>query len=218
MTNLFYVSSKDGGARYSRRRSSIVRLSSELNDPAPRRKSFAAHYLRPFRYGETRINGGFYTDGSSRPGVATAVLHQGKELSYNNINDTDAAFELASEFDPANGPVCAIIKHANPCGVARGDSVKSAYTSAFDCDRTSAFGGIVALNTELDADTAALITDICTEVVIALSHAGRDCTFCQKAQFTPFDDGKNGESRSAVNQHSTGFRRVSFAGQRCDNT
>ena len=145
-------------------------FASELNDPAPRRKSFAGTLSQALRYGENpHQSAAFYTDGSSRPGVATAVLHQGKELSYNNINDTDAAFELASEFDPANGPVCAIIKHANPCGVARGDSVKSAYTSAFDCDRTSAFGGIVALNTELDADTAALITDIFTEVVIAPS-------------------------------------------------
>ena len=108
-------------------------FASELNDPAPLRKSFAGTLSQTLRYGENpHQSAAFYTDGSSRPGVATAVLHQGKELSYNNINDTDAAFELASEFDPANGPVCAIIKHANPCGVARGDSVKSAYTSAFD--------------------------------------------------------------------------------------
>ena len=145
-------------------------MASVIGEETPRRRTVAGTLAQSLRYGENpHQSAAFYTDGSSRPGVATAVLHQGKELSYNNINDTDAAFELASEFDPANGPVCAIIKHANPCGVARGDSVKSAYTSAFDCDRTSAFGGIVALNTELDADTAALITDIFTEVVIAPS-------------------------------------------------
>lgn len=134
----------------------------------PRRRAFAGTLAQSLRYGENpHQNAAFYTDGSIRPGVATAVQHQGKELSYNNINDTDAAFELVSEFDPANGPACAIIKHANPCGVARGDSLKDAYRRAFDCDRTSAFGGIVALNTPLDAETAEEIANIFTEVVIA---------------------------------------------------
>jgi phosphoribosylaminoimidazolecarboxamide formyltransferase/IMP cyclohydrolase len=95
------------------------------------------------------------------------VQHQGKDLSYNNINDTDAAFELVAEFAPADGPACAIIKHANPCGVARGDTLEAAYRAAFDCDRVSAFGGIVALNHKLDAATADAITEIMTEVVIA---------------------------------------------------
>ena len=145
-------------------------FASELNDMAPRRKSFAGTLSQTLRYGENPHQSAvFYKDGTDRAGVATATLHQGKELSYNNINDTDAAFELASEFDPAQGPVCAIIKHANPCGVARGDSAQSAYKAAFDCDRTSAFGGIVALNAELDAQTAAKITEIFTEVVIAPS-------------------------------------------------
>ena len=99
--------------------------------------------------------------------MATAVQHQGKELSYNNINDTDAAFELVAEFDPANGPAVAINKHANPSGVARGATLLEAYQKAFDCDRTSAFGGIVALNQPLDAETASAITEIFTEVVIA---------------------------------------------------
>jgi len=109
----------------------------------------------------------FYTDGTERLGVATAVQHQGKELSYNNINDTDAAFELVAEFDPADGPACAIIKHANPCGVARGATLLEAYRAAFDCDRTSAFGGIVAFNQELDEVTAKEMAGIFTEVVIA---------------------------------------------------
>ncbi len=120
------------------------------------------------RYGENpHQDAAFYLDGSGRPGVATATQHQGKELSYNNINDTDAAFELVAEFAPADGPACAIIKHANPCGVARGATLLEAYQKAFDCDRTSAFGGIVALNQPLDAATAEEIVKIFTEVVIA---------------------------------------------------
>jgi phosphoribosylaminoimidazolecarboxamide formyltransferase/IMP cyclohydrolase len=99
--------------------------------------------------------------------VATARQWQGKELSYNNINDTDAAFELVAEFDPAAGPACVIVKHANPCGVARGDSLREAYLRAHDCDQTSAFGGIVALNQPLDGATAEEIARIFTEVVIA---------------------------------------------------
>ncbi|QJF49938.1 bifunctional phosphoribosylaminoimidazolecarboxamide formyltransferase/IMP cyclohydrolase [Roseobacter ponti] len=136
--------------------------------PTPRRRAFAGTLAQELRYGENpHQQASFYRDGSARPGVATAKQHQGKELSYNNINDTDAAFELVSSFDPADGPACAIIKHANPCGVARGATLKEAYTRAFDCDRTSAFGGIIALNQPLDADTAAEIAGIFTEVVIA---------------------------------------------------
>ena len=134
----------------------------------PRRRSFGGTLAQTLRYGENpHQQAAFYTDGTARPGVATAQQHQGKELSYNNINDTDAAFELVSEFDPANGPACAIIKHANPCGVATGDSMVDAYTRAFDCDRTSAFGGIIALNQTLDGPTAEAISVIFTEVVIA---------------------------------------------------
>ena len=99
--------------------------------------------------------------------MATARQWQGKELSYNNINDTDAAFELVAEFPPSEGPAVAIIKHANPCGVARGATLAEAYGRAYDCDRTSAFGGIVALNQPLDAATAEEIAGIFTEVVIA---------------------------------------------------
>ncbi len=145
-------------------------FSSEVHDMAPRRKSFAGTLSQTLRYGENpHQSAAFYTDGTDRVGVATATLLQGKELSYNNINDMDAAFELVSEFDAAQGPVCAIVKHTNPCGVARGVSAQSAYKAAFDCDRTSAFGGIIALNAALDAPAAAQITDIFTEVVIAPS-------------------------------------------------
>jgi phosphoribosylaminoimidazolecarboxamide formyltransferase/IMP cyclohydrolase len=143
-------------------------MASAIGEETPRRRVFAGTYVQGLRYGENSHQGAaFYSDGSGRPGVAAAQQHQGKELSYNNINDTDAAFELVSEFLPKDGPVCAIIKHANPCGVARGATLEEAYSKAFDCDRTSAFGGIIALNQPLDGATAEKITEIFTEVVIA---------------------------------------------------
>lgn len=143
-------------------------MAGAIGNDTPRRRAVAGEIAQTLRYGENpHQKAAFYRDGSARPGVATALQHQGKELSYNNINDTDAAFELVAEFDPKDGPVCAIIKHANPCGVARGATLEEAYQKAFDCDRTSAFGGIVALNVPLDADTAKKITEIFTEVVIA---------------------------------------------------
>ncbi|MCE8439013.1 bifunctional phosphoribosylaminoimidazolecarboxamide formyltransferase/IMP cyclohydrolase [Rhodovulum sulfidophilum] len=143
-------------------------MAKALGDAQPRRRVFAGALAQGLRYGENpHQQAAFYIDGSERPGIATAKQWQGKELSYNNINDTDAAFELVSEFLPANGPACAIIKHANPCGVARGETLEQAYRRAFDCDRTSAFGGIVALNMKLDEPTAKAISEIFTEVVIA---------------------------------------------------
>ncbi|MDO5612646.1 MAG: bifunctional phosphoribosylaminoimidazolecarboxamide formyltransferase/IMP cyclohydrolase [Paracoccus sp. (in: a-proteobacteria)] len=143
-------------------------MAGAIGEATPRRRAFAGTLAQGLRYGENpHQTAAFYTTGEPRPGVATARQWQGKELSYNNINDTDAAFELVAEFDPANGPACAIIKHANPCGVALGDTAAQAYARAFDCDRTSAFGGIIALNQPLDADTARAITEIFTEVVIA---------------------------------------------------
>ena len=158
-------------------------MAGAIGQETPRRRAFAGTLAQGLRYGENPHQAAaFYTDGTSRPGVATAKQWQGKELSYNNINDTDAAFELVAEFDPAQGPAVAIIKHANPCGVARGDSAADAYRRAFDCDRTSAFGGIIALNTELDGDTARAITEIFTEVVIApsASDEGRDIFAAKK--------------------------------------
>ena len=140
----------------------------ELGDEAPRRRAFAGELVQTMRYGENpHQKAAFYRFANPRIGVATARQLQGKELSYNNINDTDAAFELIAEFDPAKGPACAIIKHANPCGVATGGSLSEAYERALACDPTSAFGGIVALNTRLDAATAAKVLEIFTEVVIA---------------------------------------------------
>ncbi|KAJ57521.1 phosphoribosylaminoimidazolecarboxamide formyltransferase [Actibacterium mucosum KCTC 23349] len=157
-------------------------MAGATEQPAPRRRAFAGTLAQTLRYGENPHQvASFYTDGSNRPGVATAKQWQGKELSYNNINDTDAAFELVAEFG-TDAPACAIIKHANPCGVAEGDSLLSAYKSAFDCDRTSAFGGIVALNQPLDVDTAKAITEILTEVVIApgASDAAREVFAAKK--------------------------------------
>lgn len=142
-------------------------MAGEIKEKAPRNRSVAGKLAQTLRYGENpHQQAAFYTDGSKREGVATARQWQGKELSYNNINDTDAAFELVAEFAGA-GPACAIIKHANPCGVGQGGSLKDAYLRAYHCDQTSAFGGIVALNQPLDAETAEEIVKIFTEVVIA---------------------------------------------------
>ncbi|MFK7940106.1 MAG: bifunctional phosphoribosylaminoimidazolecarboxamide formyltransferase/IMP cyclohydrolase [Roseovarius sp.] len=143
-------------------------MADALKETTPRRRAVAGTLAQSLRYGENpHQQAAFYTDGSARPGVATARQLQGKELSYNNINDTDAAFELVSEFDASAGPAVAIIKHANPCGVAQGATLVDAYKAAFDCDRTSAFGGIIALNQPLDGATAEEISGIFTEVVIA---------------------------------------------------
>jgi phosphoribosylaminoimidazolecarboxamide formyltransferase/IMP cyclohydrolase len=117
------------------------------------------------RYGENpHQRAAFYVTGEAAPGVATATQVQGKALSYNNIADADAAFELACEFAE---PAVAIIKHANPCGVAIGDQLADAYARALACDPTSAYGGIVALNRPLDRAVAEQIASVFTEVVIA---------------------------------------------------
>jgi phosphoribosylaminoimidazolecarboxamide formyltransferase/IMP cyclohydrolase len=139
-----------------------------LGEIAPARRSFAGQLASTLRYGENpHQHAAFYHDGSKRPGVATARQVQGKDLSYNNINDTDAAFELVAEFDPARAAAVAIIKHANPCGVAEGGTIAEAYARALACDPVSAFGGIVALNRRLDAASAAEIVKVFTEVIIA---------------------------------------------------
>ena len=120
------------------------------------------------RYGENphQTAALYVPAGPHSRGIAQAEQVQGKELSYNNYNDADAALELVSEFAAA-GPSCVIVKHANPCGVATGASLLDAYQAALDCDPVSAFGGIVAVNEPLTAETAEAITAIFTEVVIA---------------------------------------------------
>jgi phosphoribosylaminoimidazolecarboxamide formyltransferase/IMP cyclohydrolase len=143
-------------------------MAAHAGQATPRRRAFAGTLAQTLRYGENpHQSAAFYRDGSDRPGVATATQLQGKELSYNNINDTDAAFECVAEFDPAEGPACVIVKHANPCGVAQGASPAEAWARALACDPVSAFGGIVALNQPLDEETAAEIAKIFAEVVIA---------------------------------------------------
>jgi len=143
-------------------------FASELEVTAPQRRAFAGTLRESLRYGENpHQHAAFYVTGDPRPGVASARQLQGKALSYNNINDTDAAFELVGEFDPADGPAVAIIKHANPCGVAKGASLAEAYRAALACDSTSAFGGIIALNQKLDLETTEEIAKIFTEVIIA---------------------------------------------------
>ena len=138
------------------------------HEPAPFR-TFGGSLAQGLRYGENPHQSAaiYRAPGIARAGVASARQFQGKALSYNNFNDTDAAYECVAEFDPARVAAVAIIKHANPCGVAEGASLIEAYARALACDPTSAFGGIVALNRTLDAATAREIVAIFTEVIIA---------------------------------------------------
>ena len=140
-------------------------FAAQLGEEFPRWLSFGGTLKQTLRYGENpHQSAALYVTGDTRVGVASALQVQGKELSYNNINDTDAAYELVAEFE---GPACAIIQHANPCGVALGTDCLDAYTKALVCDPVSAFGGIIALNRPIDGRTAAKITELFTEVVIA---------------------------------------------------
>ncbi len=140
-------------------------FSQQCGESFPSRAVFAGVRRQVLRYGENpHQQAAFYTNSESRPGMATAEQIQGKELSFNNLNDTDAAFECVSEFSDT---ACAIIKHANPCGVASGASLKEAYLKALACDPVSAFGGIIALNRKLDGDTAEEIAKLFAEVIIA---------------------------------------------------
>ena len=143
-------------------------FANELGDSAPDYRAMGGSLLEKMRYGENPHQAaGFYKTPEQRFGVSTARQVQGKTLSYNNVNDTDAAFECVAEFDPSRTAAVAIIKHANPCGVAEGTSLLEAYEKALRCDPVSAFGGIVALNRKLDAAAAAEIVKIFTEVIIA---------------------------------------------------
>jgi phosphoribosylaminoimidazolecarboxamide formyltransferase/IMP cyclohydrolase len=132
----------------------------------PRQISFTGNLKQTLRYGENphQTASLYLTEGEIRPGVARADMLQGKELSYNNINDTDAAFECVAEF---SDPAVVIVKHANPCGVATGTDIAQAYDRAFACDTVSAFGGIIALNRTLTAKAAEKIMAIFSEVIIA---------------------------------------------------
>ncbi len=140
-------------------------FAAERGDQFPQRLSLSGVRAELLRYGENPHQAAaFYTDGSNRPGIATARQIQGKALSYNNLNDTDAAFEAVAEFEQ---PTVVIVKHANPCGVASAVSIEAAWDLALRCDPVSAFGGIVALNRILDEAAASRIAAIFTEVIVA---------------------------------------------------
>ena len=146
-------------------------LAREIDEPAPKWRAFGGVLHQSFgalRYGENpHQRAALYLTAETRPGVATARQVQGKELSYNNINDTDAAYELVAEFDPTECAAAAIIKHANPCGVGLGATLIEAYEKALACDPVSAFGGVIALNRRLDAASARKIVEMFAEVIIA---------------------------------------------------
>ncbi|NWG90881.1 MAG: bifunctional phosphoribosylaminoimidazolecarboxamide formyltransferase/IMP cyclohydrolase [Parvularculaceae bacterium] len=138
-----------------------------IGETFPKRFAIAGTRVKTLRYGENPHQAAaFYASGSPRYGVATARQLQGKELSYNNLNDTDAAYELIAELG-AEKPTVAIIKHANPCGVASAATMGEAYDLALRCDPVSAFGGVIALNRRLDRVTAEKIAAIFSEVIIA---------------------------------------------------
>lgn len=136
----------------------------QRGDTFPARMTLAGTLRQTLRYGENpHQSAAFYVSGD-RLGIATATQVGGKELSYNNLNDTDAAFECVAEFEV---PTVAIIKHANPCGVASAETLAEAWDLALRCDPVSAFGGIVAVNRVLDTAAAEKIASIMTEVIIA---------------------------------------------------
>jgi len=167
----------------------------ETND-FPRRISFSGDLEETLRYGENpHQNAAIYLDGTNRPGVATATQIQGKSLSYNNLNDTDAAFELIADFE---APTIAIIKHANPCGVASADHLLDAYKAALRCDPVSAFGGIIAMNRPLTAEVATEIIKVFSEVIIAPSiEAGAIDILAQKTNLRVLTTGKMPQSNEA---------------------
>src|SRR6202050_5129076 len=143
-------------------------FAAEIKTEAPDFRAFGGRLIQALRYGENpHQTAAFYRTPHHPAGGPTARQLQGKELSYNNINDTDAAYECLAEFDAVRTAACVIVKHANPCGVAEGADLISAYRKALACDSTSAFGGIVALNRTRDAEAARAITEIFTEVIIA---------------------------------------------------
>ena len=130
----------------------------------PRRITVSGTLRQTLRYGENPHQAAAFYATGTRPGIATATQIQGKELSYNNLNDTDAAFECVAEFD---APTVVIVKHANPCGVASAASLAEAWDRALACDPVSAFGGIVAVNRTLDAAAAERILSTFSEVIVA---------------------------------------------------
>ena len=192
----------------------IGRWFSEQNDDTfPRRFSLSGTRVQSMRYGENpHQNAAFYATDDNRPGVATATQIQGKELSYNNLNDTDAAFELAAEFET---PAMAIIKHANPCGVALGDTLADAYAKALKCDPVSAFGGIIAVNRAMDVAAAEAMKDIFLEVVIAPEiTAGCAGNFGREEEPARIGNRRHAGSQRIGSDDQAAIRRVPAAGPR----
>jgi phosphoribosylaminoimidazolecarboxamide formyltransferase/IMP cyclohydrolase len=143
-------------------------LAVQIGGGMPDFRAFGGRLAQALRYGENpHQRAALYRAADARPGVASARQLRGKELSYNNINDTDAAYECVAEFDPARSAACVIVKHANPCGAAEDTILADAYRKALACDPISAFGGIVAFNRRLDVEAARAVTEIFTEVIIA---------------------------------------------------
>ena len=143
-------------------------FASERAEAIPQWRSFGGTLAQELRYGENpHQKAALYRTAEPRPGIATARQIQGKELSYNNIQDADTALELVAEFDPARTAAVAIVKHANPCGVAEAATLSGAHRLALRCDPISAYGGIVAVNRPLDGEAAAEIAKIFTEVIVA---------------------------------------------------
>ena len=143
-------------------------FASELKTPTPDYFATGGKRIQTLRYGENpHQTAALYSSPDQRKGIAAATQIQGKELSYNNINDADAAMGCLAEFASSSDAACVIVKHANPCGVAIGSSLVEAYRKALMCDPVSAFGGILAFNRSLDEETASEISKLFTEVIIA---------------------------------------------------
>jgi phosphoribosylaminoimidazolecarboxamide formyltransferase / IMP cyclohydrolase len=144
-----------------------------IGDKAPAWRALGGRLVERLRYGENPHQwAAFYRTSEHRHGVASARQIQGKPLSYNNLNDTDAAYECVAEFDPRCTAACVIVKHANPCGVAEGESLAHAYRKALACDPIAAFGGIIAFNRPLDAEAARAIIELFTEVIVVPDASG----------------------------------------------
>jgi phosphoribosylaminoimidazolecarboxamide formyltransferase / IMP cyclohydrolase len=142
-------------------------MAGDVGEPFPAFTGFGGRKHQSLRYGENpHQQAAVYTSSDGRIGVLNAKQMQGKELSYNNINDADAALEAVSEF-ASDEAACVIVKHANPCGVAIASSPAEAYRKALICDPVSAFGGIIALNKPLNGEAAEEIAKIFTEVILA---------------------------------------------------
>ena len=164
---------KLAGAAYARTASYDAavagRFDVETGERFPGRLTLSGSLRQSLRYGENpHQEAALYGDGAEAPGVATARQVGGRDLSFNNLGDADAAFEAVCDFDPErDGPAVAIVKHGNPCGVALGATPGEAYARALACDSLSAFGGVVAANCPLDGDMASRVAEIFTEVVVA---------------------------------------------------